>query len=79
MNAANPFIPVRLGALEAPYRIVMAPLTGIVLINHPTWTSADLPFGGIRNSGYGREPSGMGIQEFVNKKLVHVSSIDALA
>jgi acyl-CoA reductase-like NAD-dependent aldehyde dehydrogenase len=79
MNAANPFILVRLDALEAPNRNVMAPLTGIVLINHPTWTSADLPFGGIRNSGYGREPSGMGIQEFVNKKLVHVSSIDALA
>jgi succinate-semialdehyde dehydrogenase/glutarate-semialdehyde dehydrogenase len=53
--------------------------TGMVFINHPTWTAADLPFGGIKNSGYGRELSAMGIQEFVNKKLVRVASIDAPA
>jgi succinate-semialdehyde dehydrogenase/glutarate-semialdehyde dehydrogenase len=53
--------------------------TGMVFINHPTWTTADLPFGGIKNSGYGRELSSLGIQEFVNKKLVRVSSIDAPA
>jgi len=53
--------------------------TGMVFINHPTWTAADLPFGGIKNSGYGRELSGAGIQEFVNKKLVRVSPIDASA
>ena len=51
--------------------------TGMVFINQPTWTSPDLPFGGIKNSGYGRELSSMGIQEFVNKKLVRVASIDA--
>jgi succinate-semialdehyde dehydrogenase/glutarate-semialdehyde dehydrogenase len=53
--------------------------TGMVFINHPTWTSADLPFGGIKNSGYGRELSSLGIQEFVNKKLVRTTSIDAPA
>ena len=53
--------------------------TGMVFINHPTWTACDLPFGGIKNSGYGRELSSLGIQEFVNKKLVRVSSIDAPA
>ncbi len=51
--------------------------TGMVFINHPTWTAADLPFGGIKHSGYGRELSGLGIQEFVNKKLVRVSSLNA--
>src|ERR1035437_824935 len=51
--------------------------TGMVFINHPTWTAADLPFGGIKHSGYGRELSSLGIQEFVNKKLVRVSSLDA--
>jgi succinate-semialdehyde dehydrogenase/glutarate-semialdehyde dehydrogenase len=53
--------------------------TGMMFVNHPTWTSADLPFGGIKNSGYGRELSSMGIQEFVNKKLGRVVSIDAAA
>ena len=53
--------------------------TGMVFINHPTWTTPDLPFGGIKHSGYGRELSRAGIQEFVNKKLVRVSSIDAPA
>ena len=52
---------------------------GMVFINQPTWTTPDLPFGGIKNSGYGRELSGLGIQEFVNKKLVRVASIDAPA
>jgi len=53
--------------------------TGMMFVNHPTWTTPDLPFGGIKNSGYGRELSSMGIQEFVNKKLVRVSSIEAPA
>ena len=53
--------------------------TGMVFINHPTWTTADLPFGGIKSSGYGRELSSLGIQEFVNKKLVRTASIDAPA
>ena len=51
--------------------------TGMVFVNHPTGSTPDLPFGGIKNSGYGRELSSMGIQEFVNKKLVRVASIDS--
>ena len=49
--------------------------TGMVFINHPTWTQADLPFGGTKGSGYGRELSELGVQEFVNKKLIRVSKL----
>ena len=52
--------------------------TGMMFVNQATWTLPELPFGGIKNSGYGRELSSMGIHEFVNKKLVRVASIDAL-
>jgi succinate-semialdehyde dehydrogenase/glutarate-semialdehyde dehydrogenase len=44
--------------------------TGMMFVNNISWSDAELPFGGIKNSGYGRELGDMGIQEFVNKKLV---------
>jgi succinate-semialdehyde dehydrogenase/glutarate-semialdehyde dehydrogenase len=48
--------------------------TGMMFINNIDWSDAELPFGGIKNSGYGRELGDMGIQEFVNKKLVRTSA-----
>ena len=65
--------------IERGKRVASRIETGMVFINHPTWTAADLPFGGIKNSGYGRELSSHGIHEFVNKKLVRVAAIDAPA
>lgn len=50
--------------------------TGMVYLNHPTGVAADLPFGGVRRSGYGRELVGLGIKEFVNHKLIAVTDID---
>jgi succinate-semialdehyde dehydrogenase/glutarate-semialdehyde dehydrogenase len=46
--------------------------TGMVFINSPAVTAPGLPFGGVKNSGYGRELSDLGIMEFVNRKLVLV-------
>jgi len=49
---------------------------GMVFVNRPAWTAPDVPFGGVKHSGYGRELSELGIQEFVNKKLIEVNSPD---
>lgn len=51
--------------------------TGMVFVNHPTKVEADLPFGGIRRSGYGRELLDLGLKEFVNHKLIDIVSINA--
>ena len=42
---------------------------GMVYVNHPVWIYEDMPFGGIKKSGYGRECGPLGIEEFLNKKL----------
>jgi succinate-semialdehyde dehydrogenase/glutarate-semialdehyde dehydrogenase len=56
---------------EARGRQVASQLdTGMVFINNLDWADAELPFGGIKQSGYGRELGRLGIQEFVNRKLV---------
>jgi succinate-semialdehyde dehydrogenase/glutarate-semialdehyde dehydrogenase len=51
-------------------RVASAVETGMMFINNISWSDADLPFGGIKDTGYGRELGDMGIQAFVNKKLV---------
>ena len=44
--------------------------TGMVWINQPAGSSPELPFGGVKRSGYGRELSELAMFEFANRRLV---------
>jgi succinate-semialdehyde dehydrogenase / glutarate-semialdehyde dehydrogenase len=50
---------------------------GMVWINRTEGGGAELPFGGTKRSGVGRELGPLGIDEFVNKKLIHTKPADA--
>lgn len=63
--------------IERGKRVASAVDTGMMFINNIDWSDAELPFGGIKYSGYGRELGDMGIQEFVNKKLVRTHDMVA--
>jgi succinate-semialdehyde dehydrogenase/glutarate-semialdehyde dehydrogenase len=63
--------------LDRARRVASGVDTGMMFINNIDWSDAELPFGGIKYSGYGRELGDMGIQEFVNKKLVRIHDMVA--
>ena len=44
--------------------------TGMVFINSFGLAQPNMPFGGVKDSGYGREHGGFGIKEFVNAKAI---------
>ncbi len=46
--------------------------TGMVYINSFGTAQVDMPFGGVKNSGYGNEHGGFGIKEFVNAKAINI-------
>jgi succinate-semialdehyde dehydrogenase/glutarate-semialdehyde dehydrogenase len=58
--------------IERAKRVVSRMETGMVFINYPDVSLPELPFGGVKRSGYGKELSSLGIEEFVNRKLIFV-------
>jgi succinate-semialdehyde dehydrogenase/glutarate-semialdehyde dehydrogenase len=63
--------------IERGKRVASRMETGMVFINYPDVSWPDLPFGGVKRSGYGKELSNLGLEEFVNKKLILVPTISA--
>ena len=46
--------------------------TGMVAVNTPVVPTAETPFGGIKQSGYGREGGSMAIKDYLNLKYTHL-------
>lgn len=53
-------------------RFVTEVETGMIYINKFTESTPEVPFGGVKNSGYGRELAGFGPRAFVNAKTVWI-------
>ena len=50
--------------------------TGVVAVNTPVVAVAEAPFGGIKQTGYGREGGSMGIKDYLNIKYTHLGISD---
>jgi succinate-semialdehyde dehydrogenase/glutarate-semialdehyde dehydrogenase len=59
---------------EQAERVANAIEAGMVYVNIVGADSPELPFGGFKRSGFGRELGRFGADEFVNKKLIRVGS-----
>src|SRR5699024_2752890 len=76
--------PYRLGAIvfsgdkERGERVALQLESGMVFVTNFRYSLPELPFGGVKNSRYGREMSSLGQMAFVNQKLVLKADTPAL-
>jgi len=59
-------------SLELANKTAEALQTGMVAVNTPFISNAETPFGGIKQSGYGREGGSVGIKDYLNIKYTHL-------
>ena len=59
-------------SLELANKTSEALETGMVAVNTPFISNAETPFGGIKQSGYGREGGSFGIKDYLNIKYTHL-------
>jgi hypothetical protein len=55
------------------FRVVKALRAGIVWVNHMQPTYVEAPWGGYKQSGFGRELGPSGIEEYLETKQVHIN------
>lgn len=58
------------GTTEEAVTVAQQLETGQIFINQPSNGYPELPFGGVKNSGYGREMSDLALYEFANQKMI---------
>jgi succinate-semialdehyde dehydrogenase/glutarate-semialdehyde dehydrogenase len=51
---------------------------GMSNVNSTAGEGAEIPFGGVKRSGFGRELGPLGMDEFVNKRLFFIADSDAV-
>ncbi len=59
-----------LGKDKEALQVAEAIETGMIAVNENMTSYSDLPFGGVKDSGYGRECADYGVLEFSNPKLI---------
>ena len=59
-------------SMEKAHRTSELMETGVVAVNTPVVAVAEAPFGGIKQTGYGREGGSMGIKDYLNIKYTHL-------